>query len=677
MNELSSRVRTGHTVRGRSPYALRTRRRRLWMLDLGSAAMATGVAGTLLWRPDWRQVVVGIVAWCTCLSAAGAHASAALRTRRYAVATLIAAVGLTWAILMISLVFVGSLQFALLWAGTLLFIGLAGRALVFGRIGWSPITLVLALGPAPRNRMDPAVLTSLGPGYEVAAILDPTVSEFGDQLTSVLSMRAIDQVILDQKRIETPEIQVAHRICRDQRIEVISWPELFEDATGRCLDEADTHLHVSARSVWHPLGARTLDIVLGLAMLAACAVCIPLSAVAGGRPLVNEEFAGGLRLRLLPRANQDANPLRRLLGLAALRVLPAGWALLRGKLALVGPAPLPLECNDTIPEYLWGLRRSVRPGLTGWARINGCCAGSHSLPYDLYYVRHRSLGFDLAILLRSVAAPLLSWRVLNMALEQRPRQQEEVSPGALMVSPSRELVSVIVPAFREGGRIEESLGLLVGEMVRLKVPFEVIVVSDGNDDGTEAEARRVPGPITVIHYSENRGKGYALRRGLAESRGDRIVFIDADMELRPDGIGALLAMLDAGADAAVGSKRHPESRVQYPRTRRFQSVVYQWIVRRLFGLDLTDTQAGIKTFRAQPLREAASSLTNDGFAFDLELLVTLHDRGAILAEGPVRLDYTFRSTTGLRAVREVLLETLRLWHRRRVESSPVPGVIHT
>ena len=83
-------------------------------------------------------------------------------------------------------------------------------------------------------------------------------------------------------------------------------------------------------------------------------------------------------------------------------------------------------------------------------------------------------------------------------------------------------MSVVVPAYREAGRIVSSLDLLVSELGKLAPPFEIILVSDGNTDGTEIEASQSSGPITVIHYPENRGKGYALRRGASESRGARV-----------------------------------------------------------------------------------------------------------------------------------------------------------
>lgn len=233
---------------------------------------------------------------------------------------------------------------------------------------------------------------------------------------------------------------------------------------------------------------------------------------------------------------------------------------------------------------------------------------------------------------------------------------DAVSPG------EPPLVSVITPAYREGARIFESLNLLRSSLDRLGLLHEIILVSDGSDDHTVAEASR-HADVRVLHYERQRGKGYAIRHGIAHASGDLIAFIDSDMELHPDGIGRLVQLVLDGADAAIGSKRHPESKVSYPLFRRIQSRTYQRLVRALFGLDLTDTQTGLKAFRADVIHQVAESLTSDGFAFDLELLVRLNQVGAKIVEGPVELDYAFDTTTGVRAVLDVLRDTFQIYRR--------------
>src|SRR2546428_12022210 len=157
-----------------------------------------------------------------------------------------------------------------------------------------------------------------------------------------------------------------------------------------------------------------------------------------------------------------------------------------------------------------------------------------------------------------------------------PRRANPASPPA----PPNVQLSLVVPAYREGKRIYDNLIRLLDELNRLDATYEVIVVSDGNTDATVREARRVEAPrVRVLHYPMNVGKGFALSLGVAQCVGELVTFIDADMELDPANIAVFMKLMkDSNCDAVIGSKRHPESKVVYPRFRRFQSWVYQMLI---------------------------------------------------------------------------------------------------
>ncbi len=230
-------------------------------------------------------------------------------------------------------------------------------------------------------------------------------------------------------------------------------------------------------------------------------------------------------------------------------------------------------------------------------------------------------------------------------------------------------LSVIVPAYREGGRIYDNLTRLLSELDKLDSTYEVVVVSDGNTDTTVREARRVKSPrVRVFHYPMNIGKGFALSLGVDQSVGTLVTFIDADMELDPANIsGFIEQMQKTNCDAVIGSKRHPMSHVSYPRFRRIQSWVYQQVVRILFNLNVRDTQTGLKLFRRQVLQEALPLLAIKRFAFDLELLVVASQLGyRNFCEAPIRLDYQFESTVNLRSAGRVLWDTAAIFYRLRI-----------
>src|SRR5689334_7203606 len=115
-------------------------------------------------------------------------------------------------------------------------------------------------------------------------------------------------------------------------------------------------------------------------------------------------------------------------------------------------------------------------------------------------------------------------------------------------------ISVVVPAYKEGKLIHANLVRLLGELDKLSVAYEVIVVSDGNIDATASEARRVQSPaIRVFEYPMNAGKGFALSLGVSQSSGPLVTFIDADMELDPANIKVFIDTMRASdCDAVIG-----------------------------------------------------------------------------------------------------------------------------
>jgi glycosyltransferase involved in cell wall biosynthesis len=235
-------------------------------------------------------------------------------------------------------------------------------------------------------------------------------------------------------------------------------------------------------------------------------------------------------------------------------------------------------------------------------------------------------------------------------------------------APSVEL-SVVVPAYREGRRIYGNLTRLVAELDKLEVPYEVVVVSDGNTDATVQEVLRLTSPaVRIFHYPMNIGKGFALSCGVDQSVGSLVTFIDADMELDPANIKGFIDLMESNdCDAVIGSKRHPKSQVVYPPFRRLQSAIYQLLVRLLFNLNVRDTQTGLKLFRRQVLREALPLLAIKKFAFDLELLVVADHIGYHkIVEAPITLDYKFESTVDLRSAWQVLWDTAAIFYRLRI-----------
>lgn len=234
------------------------------------------------------------------------------------------------------------------------------------------------------------------------------------------------------------------------------------------------------------------------------------------------------------------------------------------------------------------------------------------------------------------------------------------------------LLSVVVPVYNGGPAIGENVAVIRDVVGRAlgEDAIELVVVSDGSDDGTvERLSSEDLSHVRVLHYDRNLGKGYAVRLGSLAARGEWVGIVDSDLDLDP---GSLPGFLDVarrdGLDFAIGSKRHPESVVHYPRSRRAASWCYQQLNRLLFGLQVRDTQVGLKVVSRSVVDEVMPLLLVKQFAFDLELLAVGHALGyRRVRELPIRLDYRFTgSAVGSRAVVRALWDTLAVFYRLRI-----------
>lgn len=233
------------------------------------------------------------------------------------------------------------------------------------------------------------------------------------------------------------------------------------------------------------------------------------------------------------------------------------------------------------------------------------------------------------------------------------------------------MLSVLVPAYNESERIEANLLEAVLTLSALEIPFELIVVDDGSADDTHLSALKArslrPDVIRVVRVLSNQGKGNALMSGFRFCRGDRIVFLDADMDLHPAQIATLLDIMEeTQADVVVGSKRHPQSSVSYPRIRRIYSQCYYMMVHMLFGLPIRDTQAGLKVFKTEVLRRVFPRILAKRFAFDIEVLANAHRLGYRIVEAPIRLESWSSNRIRFSDCVNVFQDTLAIFYRMSI-----------
>lgn len=235
------------------------------------------------------------------------------------------------------------------------------------------------------------------------------------------------------------------------------------------------------------------------------------------------------------------------------------------------------------------------------------------------------------------------------------------------------LISIIVPAYKQEKTILEDLENISRVMSQTRWDFEIICVVDGFIDKTLEKVKSSKDPkIKGCGYDVNKGKGYAIRYGMARSKGDYIVFIDSGMDINPNGISLILEHMEwYDADIMVASKRHSASKVSYPFFRKVLSFGYQVLVRTLFGLKVRDTQVGLKVFKRKVLEKVLPRLVVKRFAFDIEILAVAHHLGfKKIFDAPVEIKLDmFNSSFNLKGVIfnknlwQMVIDTLAVFYR--------------
>jgi glycosyltransferase involved in cell wall biosynthesis len=261
------------------------------------------------------------------------------------------------------------------------------------------------------------------------------------------------------------------------------------------------------------------------------------------------------------------------------------------------------------------------------------------------------------------------------------------------VSSRAELLSIIVPVYNEVRTVRAVIGRLLA--IDLPVPREILVVDDGSTDGTRdilatlvnrdsavgsqksgventgfgnsSPESRIPNSdsrLIVIHAERNAGKGAAIRLGLNSARGTIVAIQDADLELDPQQIAALVSPIVRGdADVVYGS-RFLAGRPPAPWITIAANRVLTGVTNLLFGVSLTDMETCYKIMRA----DVARSLKLDANRFDIEPQITarLLRAGHRIHEMPVTFDPRSRAQgkkigwrDGVRALQVLMAERFR------------------
>jgi hypothetical protein len=211
-------------------------------------------------------------------------------------------------------------------------------------------------------------------------------------------------------------------------------------------------------------------------------------------------------------------------------------------------------------------------------------------------------------------------------------------------------LTIVVPAFNEADRLVEGFRRFEDAASAGAVDVgttEVLLVDDGSSDNTADMAGKVLAPLPhgrVIRLPANRGKGAAVRAGVAQARGRFVAFMDADMAIDPRSIADLLELLPSH-EVVIGSRALPDSMVETTYAlRALMGRLFNQLVTSGTGLGLHDTQCGFKGFQTPTARLLFQLVTIDRFAFDVDILLWARRFGLGIAEVPVQWKHVPGST---------------------------------
>jgi dolichyl-phosphate beta-glucosyltransferase len=232
------------------------------------------------------------------------------------------------------------------------------------------------------------------------------------------------------------------------------------------------------------------------------------------------------------------------------------------------------------------------------------------------------------------------------------------------------VLSIVVPAYNEAGRLPGSLRRMREHFDAAGEEYEVIVVDDGSSDDTSrttAELATTWPQLRLIAFERNRGKGAAVREGMLDAKGEHRLFSDADLSTPLEELPKLREKLQGNTTVAIASRALADSEIEVHQQKRREMMgrTYNKLLRLLVLRGIHDSQCGFKVFTAEAAVACFEPLQTMRFGFDAEVLVRAQAHGWRIAEVPVRWRHVEASrVNSVRDSSRMLWDLLRLRFRR-------------
>lgn len=228
-------------------------------------------------------------------------------------------------------------------------------------------------------------------------------------------------------------------------------------------------------------------------------------------------------------------------------------------------------------------------------------------------------------------------------------------------------LSVIIPAYNEEKRLPKTLAAVNQYLLKQSYDYEILVVNDGSKDKTVEVAEVLASKIKnlkVTGYAKNQGKGYAVRFGMLEAKGDCRLFTDADNSTSIDQIEKMWSWFEKGFDVVIGS-RDIKGAVLDPPQPFLRNVIlgegFKIFRKLLVGLwGIEDTQCGFKCFTKKTVETVFPKCKINRFAFDPEILVLAQKAGFKIKEIPIYWKNDLESKVKFKSIIKMALDLIKI-----------------
>lgn len=229
-------------------------------------------------------------------------------------------------------------------------------------------------------------------------------------------------------------------------------------------------------------------------------------------------------------------------------------------------------------------------------------------------------------------------------------------------------LSLVMPLYNEERCLRQNFQTIKSYLDTLRKDYEIILVNDGSSDNTLSIIKEIvlSNPQTrSLNSPRNRGKGYAVRKGVLNADGKYVIFTDADLAVPVRFIGTCLKELESGNSMVIGSRHLPDStfKIREKPLRQFLGEIFRRFAQISLDLRVSDITCGLKGFSREAAFNIFSRSRIDRWGYDAEVVSLAQRLGYDIKEVPVVWYHSFDSkvNVGIDSL-STLLEIFRIRH---------------